>query len=107
MLYKIKHVNFDTLRMVYHGIFSSILIYANQVWGQYNRIVNKLQTLQNKTLRIMNFRSKRASAAPLFKSSNILKLVDHITLQNFLYAHDCLRKNLPTSLIDERFQLCT
>ena len=51
----------------------------------------------------MNFQPLRASAIPLFKSSSILTLADFVKLQNFLYAHDCLKKNLPQSLIDERF----
>ena len=51
----------------------------------------------------MNFQPFRASAAPLFKSSGILRLADFVKLQNFLYAHDCLRGRVPLSLIDERF----
>ena len=51
----------------------------------------------------MNFQLFRASAIPLFKSSSILTLADFVKLQNFLYAHDCLKQNLPISLIDERF----
>ena len=106
MLCKIRHfVKFETLRMIYYGIFSSILMYGSQIWGQYDRIVEKLQILQNKALRIINFSPQRTSATPFFKSNE--KLVDSITLQNFLYAHDCLRKNLPYSLIDERFSLVT
>ena len=91
--------------MIYYGIFSSILMYGSQIWGQHDRIVEKLQILQNKALRIMNFSPRRTSATPFFKSNEILKLADNITLQNFLYAHDCLRKNLPSSLIDERLTL--
>ena len=51
----------------------------------------------------MNFQPFRASAAPLFKSSGILRLSDFVKLQNFLYAHNCLRGRVPLSLIDERF----
>ena len=99
MLCKIRHyVKFDTLRMIYYGIFSSILMYGSQIWGQHDRIVNKLQILQNKALRLMNFCPPRTSATPLFKSSEILKLSDYITLQNFLYAHDCFRRRIPSSI---------
>ena len=35
MLYKIGHfVDHATLRMIYFGIFSSILMYGCQIWGQ-------------------------------------------------------------------------
>ena len=41
MICKIRHyVDFDTLKMIYHGIFSSILMYGSLIWGQHNRIVN-------------------------------------------------------------------
>ena len=100
MLCKIRHfVNHETLRMIYYGIFSSILMYGSQIWGQHNRIVTKLQILQNKALIIMNFCSRGTSATPLFKSDNILKLADNIGLQNLLFAHDSLNNNLPSSLI--------
>jgi hypothetical protein len=65
--------------------------------------VKKLQIIQNRAIRFMNFKPFRSSASPLFKSSGILTLSDFVKLQNFLYAHDCLKKNLPQSLIDEKF----
>ena len=99
MLCKIRHfVQHDTLRSIYFGIFSSILMYGSQIWGQHNGVVNKLQILQNKALRIINFCPRRTSATPLFKKCEILKLKDNISLQNFLFAHDSLKSNLPSSL---------
>ena len=103
MLCKIRHyVNFDTLKMVYHGIFSSILIYGSLIWGQHNRIVNRLQTIQNKAIRYMMFKPKQTAANPLFKAAGILNLHDFIKQQNCLYAYDCINRNLPTSLLDDR-----
>ena len=71
-------------------------MYSSQIWGQNNRIVKKLQVLQNKALRIINFQPCRTSASPLFKSCEILKFADYVNLQNFLFAHDSLRNNLPS-----------
>ena len=103
MLCKIRHyVNFETLKMIYHGIFSSILIYGSLIWGQHKRIVNRLQTIQNKAIRYMNFKPRRSPAAPLFKSSGILNLKDYITQLNCLFAHDHINRNLPTPLLDDR-----
>ena len=46
MLYKIRHfVKYETLRMIYFGIFSSILMYSCQIWGQNTAITKKLQIL--------------------------------------------------------------
>ena len=40
MLSKIRHyVSHNTLTMIYHGIFSSILLYGSQIWGQINQPV--------------------------------------------------------------------
>ena len=57
MLAKIRHyINSKTLSMVYHGIFSSLLLYGSQIWGQSNQSVSKMEKLQNKALRIINFK---------------------------------------------------
>ena len=100
MLSKIRHyVKFETLRMSYYGIFSSILLYGSQIWGQIsNQGIRKLQTLQNKALRVLTFKPARTSAGPLFKDCKILKLADNIKLQNFLFAYDNLKNNLPSTL---------
>ena len=99
MLSKIRHyVDWNTLHMVYFGIFSSIMSYGSQIWGQLNNITKKVQVLQNKALRIMHFQPPRTSATPLFKISEILKITDLISLQNFLFAYDSLNSNLPLPL---------
>ena len=99
MLCKIRYyVNKETLHMIYFGIFSSLLSYGSQIWGQQNAITKRLQVLQNKAMRIMHFQPPRTSATPLFKMSNILKVDDLINLQNFLLTHDSLKNNLPISL---------
>ena len=102
MLSKIRHyVKLETLINIYHGIFSSLMRYGSQLWGQHNSAVKKIQVIQNKALRIMNFSSLRASATPLFRKCNILKLGDIINVQNFLFAHDSLTCNLPSSLLGQ------
>ena len=50
----------------------------------------------------MTFNSKRTSAIPLFKEAGILNLKDYITQYNCLFAHDCINRNLPTPLLDDR-----
>ena len=73
-------------------------MYGSQIWGQHNVVIKKLQSLQNKALRIMNFSPRRTSALPIYKKMKILKLSDNIALQNFMYAHDSINGNLPNSL---------
>ena len=55
MLAKIRHVNQWKLNMIYHGIFSSLLLYGSQIWGQSNTFISKMEKLQNKALRIISF----------------------------------------------------
>ena len=50
----------------------------------------------------MNFKPKRTSSTPLFKSTGILKLADFITLQNCMFAYDSVNRNLPNPLLDDR-----
>ena len=69
--------------------------------GHRERIVNKLQILQNKALLVMYFCTPRSSVIPLFKDSKILKLADFILLQNILFVHDNLRNKLPASLSEK------
>ena len=76
-------VSKETLHMVYYGIFSSLLTYGSQVWGQQSAVTKKLRILQKKVLRIMYFQPPRTSTTPLFKMSNILKINYHISLQTF------------------------
>ena len=99
MLSKIRYyVNKETLRMVYFGIFSSLLTYGVQIWGQHNAITKKLQVLQNKAIRIMHFQPPRTSATPLLKISSIIKVNDIVDLQNFIFIYDNLKGLLPKAL---------
>ena len=85
--------------MIYFGIFSSIMTYSVQIWGQIESInVNRISKLQDKAIRIINFANFWNSRNPLYFKSKILKLSDRIKLQNFLYVYDSLKGNLPSVL---------
>ena len=49
-------------------------------------------------MRIINFKPSRYSVNPLYNKCEILKFGDSIKLSNFLYAHDNIKGNLPTTL---------
>ena len=83
--------------MIYHGIFSSIMQYASHIWGQGSGIASAIEKLQFKAIRIINF-EKTAPLDFLFLNCKILKFSDGIKLQNFLFAHDTLKGNVPTKL---------
>ena len=100
MLSKIRHfVSNVTLRNIYFGIFSSILMYGAQIWGQVqNRHVNRIIRLQNKAIRIINFANYQEPTSNLFNNSKILKFEDNIALKNYLYVHDSFQGKVPAVL---------
>ena len=102
MLCKIRHyVPTTELCSIYHAIFSSHMIYGSQVWGQSITIhTEKVFKLQNRAMRIISFSDFRAEVNPLYSSKGILKLEDHIRLQNCLFVYDFLNKNLPECFDD-------
>ena len=102
MLSKIRHyVSDSTLRSIYFGIFSSILTYGCQIWGQIqNKHINRIIKLQDKAVRVINYAHFYESRNPLYVKSKILKFNDNIKLLNFLYVHDNIKGNLPTVLLD-------
>ena len=102
MLAKIRHyVTNDTLRTIYFGIFSSIMMCGSQVWGQIqNKCVNRIIKLQDRAIRVINFASYFASRNQLYKKSSILKLSDSIQLSNFLMVHDSFNHALPMAFKD-------
>ena len=79
-------------------------MYGAQVWGQsITTHTEKIFKLQNRAMRIINFSDFRAEADPLYKDNKILKLDDYIKMQNCLFVHDFLHKNLP-ECFDDYFQ---
>ena len=100
MLARIRHfVSQITIRSIYYGIFHSLLSYSTQIWGQLSdNQLNRIQTLQNKAFRIINFAEYKASASPLFRKSKILKVSDIVNVQNLLLVFDCVKGQLPTAL---------
>ena len=100
MISKMRHfVSETTLRSIYYGIFSSLLTYGAQIWAQFNnKHVCRLQKLQDRAIRRLNFAKPRDPPSPLYKRSAILKLSDHVKLQNFLYVHNSINGSLPEAL---------
>ena len=99
MLAKIRHyVQIQTLKMIYYGIFSSLLLYGAQIWGQSAMVQQKMEKLQNKALRKMNFKNRLFPVGILYKTCKIMKFSDNIKHLNFLFAFDCIKGNLPLSM---------
>ena len=63
-----------------------------------------MTTVQNKGLRILNFKGPLEHSSPLYKNSKILKLIDLIKLNNILFTYGQINSNLPNAL-ENYFQL--
>ena len=57
----------------------------------------KVFKLQNRALRIISFSNFQANSDPLYAKLKILKLKDHIIVNNCLFVHDALNKVSPIS----------
>ena len=96
MLAKIRHyVPYNTLINIYYAIFNSHLIYASQISGQQESIQSKLNKIQNKALKIIHFKNIRDQSNPLYNQSKILKLRDHVAIENCLFVHKQQKGLLP------------
>ena len=106
LLSKIRYyVTPNTLKEIYFAIFSSLMLYNAQIWGQYiNKYVNRITKLQNKALRIINFAQYDSPKDTLYKNSNILKFSDNIKVLNILYVYDSLKRTLP-NILNNNFHL--
>ena len=102
LLAKLRHyVPQNTLRSIYFSLFHSKLIYGLQIWSHgKNVLIQKVKTLQNKALRIIDFKNQQDHSSPLYKKLNILKLSDYSKLLNCLLVHDQLKNKLPVVFKD-------
>ena len=86
------------LKILYFSLLNSNLIYGCQIWGQgQNEEFKKIETLQEKAIRIMNLIPWNAPVEKQVDEMNILKLKDFIMLQNIFFLRDCLSENVPGS----------
>ena len=93
LLSKVRHFTSQQLLKTYYSLFNSHLIYGCQVWGQYQGTeFKKIETLQEKAIRIIKFLPNNAPVSKEMHKLRILKLKDFITLQNILFVYDCLEE---------------
>ena len=96
LLAKIRHfTNKSTLLNIYYALFNSHISYSNQVWGQQPSTVTKIEKLQDKAVRIINFCNPEQPVDCLYKNSGILQFSDLVKLHNCLFVKRGLAKDLP------------
>ena len=99
LLSKIRHyVPKWLLRTIYFSLFNSHLIYGCEIWGQREtELFRNIQELQDKAIRIINFKLDDFDVNSLYHENKILKITDFIALKNALFVKDSLQGNTPTS----------
>lgn len=97
LLSKLRYsINKDLIKMVYSSIFHSNLLYGCQCWGQRHSVLrNKLESIQNKCIRVICFKNYKDSVQPLYKELNILPLSKQVYYNNVLFVYDSLSKINP------------
>ena len=76
------------LRTIYHSIFNSHSIYAGEIWGQNqtNCYFKKLLHLQEKALRIIDFKPQTSPFDCIFKGNKILRISDFVNYEYVLFV---------------------
>ena len=99
------YVNKGTLRTVYFVIFHSYINYVPITWGNNNYLQQRISLLQKKGLRIMHFVQFNSCTSPLFYNSNILKFVDVIYAENFVFIKFLIIFNF--TVFAQNYNLCS
>ena len=101
-----NYVTKGTLRTVYFVIFHSYINYAPVAWGNMNYLQQRISLLQKKALRIMHFVQFNSHTSPLFYNSNILKFIDIIHTENFVFIDNCFNKD-SFAVFAQNYNLCS
>ena len=103
LLAKLRHyVNPALLRTIYYAIFEPHLRYGCQLWGQaQTQVLQNIEKIQNKALRILNFKNPWDPIEQIYKESKIFKLKDIVTISNLKFVYDQMNKLLPR--VSEKF----
>ena len=96
MLYKLRYyVNRKTLLNLYYALVHSFIQYGLISWGSASqKLIHKVEVLQNRIIRTITFSNRRERLQPLYKNLNILPI-------NHLYKAEIAKlmfKNITQSL---------
>ena len=100
------YVNKAALRTVYFAIFHSYINYAPIAWENTNYPQQRISLLQKKALRIMHFAQFNSHTSPLFYNNDILKFIDIIYTESFVYINNCFNED-PFAIFSQNYNLCS
>ena len=102
ILSKLRYnVPIKTCRMVYFSIFHSHLIYGCNVWSlTTEENLRKIEVLQRKCMRILNFAPFDAHTNPMFIDLKVIKVRDMFDLQHLKLAYNYFFNDLPGGIMN-------
>ena len=102
MLAKIRHfIPKKTIKNVYNALIQPHLDYGNISWGTSAQIhLQKIAKLQNKAIRIINFKRKEDSSKPLYIQNLILPLSLNIIFNQGKFLWKLIHSKLPQSITE-------
>ena len=97
MLFKLRSfLPLKSLKMLYKSVILPHFTYCNLVWGSAsNSHLRRLLILQKKAIRICFNMHFRAHTAPLFKSMQLLNILDNVSFNVVLFMHKFVHQRLP------------
>ena len=97
LLAKLRHYgNLTLLRAIYYAIFEPHQRCGSQLWGQaQTQVFQNIEKIQNKALRILNFKKPWEPIEQIYKESKTFKLKDIVTISNLKCVYDQMNKILP------------
>ena len=97
LFFKTRHpIPFDTIKLLYHAIFSPFLYYGIVVWGVASEcFMNPVSVQQKKVIRAITFNDSFSPSEPLFLKLGLLKLDDIFKLQLASFVYACINRLAP------------
>lgn len=90
-----KLMNYDSLLMIYHGLFGSIATYGILAWGSaYNNAINSLYKVESRILKIITKNEKKLP----------LSIRENYILKSVCFCYSDLSATFNNSLISTRFK---
>ena len=101
ILYRLKAVlPREALCKIYFALFHPHLLYGLVAWGfTFPTYMSKLESLQNKAVKIIGGGTTRESPTPFYGKLKILKLTDLYKFEIAKLVHDFLHDKLPSSSV--------
>ena len=77
------------------------MIYGFRIWGQHKtNLVKRVMKLQEKAIRIINFKDNNAQVSNIFAQSKILTFEDFVHYRNINLVRNSIEKSGPASFND-------